>query len=60
MIKSISGSSSATEICDDCKTYIRDFNIPAAETIWSDNTTWEVEGLIIYITNNVVKCDNCQ
>jgi len=59
MIKSISGSLSATEICDNCKTYIRDYTIPAENAFNSNNVTWEVEGQIVYVTNEIIKCDDC-
>tara|TARA_B100000519_G_C14034089_1_gene339499 strand:+ start:86 stop:268 length:183 start_codon:yes stop_codon:yes gene_type:complete len=59
MIKSISGSLSATEICDDCKTYIRDYTIPTIDAFNSNNVTWEIEDQIVYVTNEIVKCDDC-
>ena len=59
MIKSISGSLAATEICDDCKTYIRDDTIPAENAFNSNNMTWEVDDQIVYITNEIIKCDDC-
>ena len=58
MIKSISGSQSAIEICDECKTYIRDYNI-SNSTTWSENVTYSIEGYTVFITDNVVKCNNC-
>ena len=41
------------------KTYIRDYTIPTTNAFVSDNVTWEVEDQIVYVTNEIVKCDNC-
>jgi len=59
MIKSISGSLSATEICDECKTYIRDYTIPSSNAFVSGDISWEVDDQITYITKEIIKCDDC-
>ena len=58
MISYISGSAT-TEVCDTCKTYIRDYTIPVSAG-WSENATWEiVNNSDIYITDNIIKCNDC-
>ena len=33
--------------------------IPTTDAFNSNNVTWEVEDQIVYVTNEIVKCDNC-
>jgi len=41
------------------ETYIRDYTIPTIDAFNSDNVTWELDDQIVYVTNEIVKCDNC-